>query len=157
MAMSALALPASTVPAVLLANTSNKVSSVSVGSAALPEATLALALLLAMTVVSSDSSKVSSVYEPELELTALVDADAEATLEVVSCAQAALMARAQAMVTRKSCMLDRVFCCGSGCWTRLSSVQLQNAGTGAQRAQVRRAPLSTSRQSIVIMSARSTT
>ncbi|KAG3085374.1 hypothetical protein PC122_g9691 [Phytophthora cactorum] len=84
MTMSLDALPASTVLAVLL---SNRVSPV--------EAALAALLVRRM----SELSKLSSVFEAALELTALMDAEAMVDIELsVSCAQVALTARAQAML-----------------------------------------------------------
>ncbi|KAG3240798.1 hypothetical protein PI124_g14306 [Phytophthora idaei] len=81
MTMSLDALPASTV---LL---SNRVSPV--------EAALAALLVRRM----SELSKLSSVFEAALELTALMDAEAMVDIELsVSCAQVALTARAQAML-----------------------------------------------------------
>ncbi|POM78414.1 Hypothetical protein PHPALM_4055 [Phytophthora palmivora] len=84
------------VPTVLL---SNRVSSVSV-----------VALALALVLVISELSKLLSVFEPELELTVLVDADADVETELMmSCAQAALTAIAQAMVKRRTCIIVVVF------------------------------------------------
>ncbi|KAH7487691.1 uncharacterized protein KRP23_1654 [Phytophthora ramorum] len=104
MAMSLDELPTFTVPAVLLANTSNKVSSVSVEAAELE------VLVELRTSVGSSKLSSSGVNEPEPELTALVDADATVDVELeTSCAQAALTARAQTRVTRKSCMVVEVF------------------------------------------------
>ncbi|KAE9337346.1 hypothetical protein PF008_g12580 [Phytophthora fragariae] len=106
------ALPAYVLPAAVLAElletTSIKVSSVS----AVLEALAALLLLLVRrVVVSSVFPKLLPVLEPDLELTALVDA--ETTVDVVlgttSCAHTALMARAQAMVARRTCMGAQVF------------------------------------------------
>lgn len=98
MSLDALLIP-TMLAALLLPNTSNKVSSVS----AVVEALLAVERR-----EPSESSKLSSVYEPELELTALVDAEATVDVElVVSCAQAALTARAQARVKRATCIAVR--------------------------------------------------
>lgn len=95
-------LPASTVP-VVLPNTLNRVSSVS--ELALAALLLLLLLLLVMS-VSSEVSRFSSMFDPELELTALVDEEVtgNAVTYVTSCALMALTARAHAIVRRRSCI-----------------------------------------------------
>ncbi|GMF44879.1 unnamed protein product [Phytophthora fragariaefolia] len=95
----ATALPASAVLAELLEIASIKVSSVS----AVLEVLAALLLVLVSSSVLS--SVLTRLFEPEPELTALEDVEARVDAELeTSCAYTALMARAQARVTRRTCM-----------------------------------------------------